>query len=200
MGEEQGADKAGLSMQEQELLTYLEDLQSNNPAEYELLVQQMQEGNMGKGGAAKAKPQGEQVTPTPGFVAKTRSASNQGAKVFINICQSDHVDKPAPVPAASGADTEEVQMRIPLSLCPPREDLDKTGDVCTVYDVVFHPEAVEGSLKDEEFRSFVMQLILHQIQEKYKDEVRGRGSKPYSAHSARSLPHPVSQRAYFVPC
>lgn len=48
-------------------------------------------------------------------------------------------------------------MRIPMSLGPPREDLDKNGEVCTVYDVVFHPDAVEGSLKEAEFRSFVMQ-------------------------------------------
>ena len=100
------------------------------------------------------------MTPTPGFVAKTRSFSRKGAKVFINVCSSDHVDKPAPVEGAE--DAEEVQMRIPMSLGPPREDLDKTGEVCTVYDVVFHPDAVEGCLKEEEFRSFVMQLtVLH---------------------------------------
>ena len=32
-----------LSAQERELLTYLEDLQQNNPSEYELLVNQMQQ-------------------------------------------------------------------------------------------------------------------------------------------------------------
>ena len=90
-------------------------------------------------------------------------------KVFINVCQSEHVDKPAPVEGKSNA--EEVQMRIPLSLGPPREDLDKDAAVCTVYDCVFHPDAVENALKEPEFRAFVMQLILHQIQDKYKDEL-----------------------------
>ena len=77
-------------------------------------------------------------------------------------------------------------MRIPLSLGPPREDLDKSGDVCTVYDVVFHPDAVEGALKEEEFRSFVMQLTLHQIEQKYKDEVRVRRRLAPPLHLGRS--------------
>ena len=173
-------EAANLSPQEQELLKYLEDLQANNPAEYELLVKDLQEKQAAKGGgggaagkgSGAAQQQGEQVTPTPGFVAKTRSATRQGAKVFINVCSSDHVDKPAPVEGGAGGEgSDELQMRIPMSLGPPREDLDKSGEVCTVYDVVFHPDAVEGALKEEEFRSFVMQLTVHQIQQKYKDEL-----------------------------
>ena len=157
---------ASMTPQEAQLLQYLEDLQQNNPAEYELLVNQLQEGNKdaggaGGGGAAGGGGSGEEVTPTPGFVAKTRSATRQGAKVFVNVCSSDHVDKPAPVDAST--DSEEVQMRIPLSLGPPREDLDKSGEVCTVYDVVVHPDAVEAALKEDEFRSFVMQLIVYQV-------------------------------------
>ena len=112
---------------ERELLAYLEDLQQNNPAEYELLVKDLQEKAAAEGkGPAAAQNQGEQVTPLPGFVAKTRSATHKGRKVFINVCQSDHVDKPAPVEGAD--DSEEVQMRIPMSLGPPREDLDKSGE------------------------------------------------------------------------
>ncbi|KAL1527757.1 hypothetical protein AB1Y20_009142 [Prymnesium parvum] len=162
-------DTSNLSVQEQEMLAYLEDLQQNNPAEYELLVQQMQAQRQAAGGGAATSGEAEQVTPRPGFVAKTVSATSKGQKVFINVCQSEHVDPPAPVEA--GNDAEEVQYRIPLSLGPPREDLDKDGAVCTVYDVVFHPDAVDNSLSQAEFRSFVMSLTLHQIQTKYKDEL-----------------------------
>ena len=159
-----------MTAQEREMLEYLENLQATNPAEYELLVKEMQQkaaDKKGKGGAAAS--QGEMVTPTPGFVAKTRSATNGGAKVFINVCQSEHVDKPAPVEASQ--ESEEIQMRIPMSLGPPREDLDKGGDVCRVYDVVFHPDAVTGALAEEEFRSFMMQLIVYQVQQKHKEEL-----------------------------
>jgi len=166
-------DTSNLSMQEQEMLAYLEDLQQSNPAEYDLLVQQMQEQRQASGkaaGGAGAGQEGEQVVPTPGFVAKTVSATKKGQKVFINVCHSDHVDPPAPMEEAATA-ADEVQYRIPLSLGPPREDLDKDGAVCTVYDVVFHPEAVENSLKTQEFRDFVMSLTLHQIEQKFKDEL-----------------------------
>jgi len=159
-----------MTAQEREMLEYLENLQATNPAEYELLVKEMQQKaaeKKGKGGAAAS--QGEMVTPTPGFVAKTRSATNGGAKVFINVCQSEHVDKPAPVEASQ--ESEEIQMRIPMSLGPPREDLDKGGDVCRVYDVVFHPDAVTGALAEDEFRSFMMQLIVYQVQQKHKEEL-----------------------------
>ncbi len=167
-----------LSPQEQELLAYLEDLQANNPTEYNMIVEQMQKqqqaqpgaAGAGGGGAAAAGQEGEHVVPTPGFVAKTRSSTKKGQKVFINLCQSDHIDKPSPVEGAS-TNADEVQMRIPLSLGPPREDLDKEGDVCTVYDVVFHPETIEGALGDADFRDFVMQLTLHQIEQKHKDEL-----------------------------
>ena len=88
-----------MSPQEAELLKYLEDLQQNNPAEYEMLVKDLQEKEAEKRGGKlpPSQQQGEQVTPTPGFVAKTRSATRQGAKVFVNVCSSDHVDAPAPV-------------------------------------------------------------------------------------------------------
>ena len=156
-----------MTPQEAEVLKYLEDLQANNPAEYELLCKELNEKQAAEGKGPKHEA--EEVVPLPGFVAKTRSATHKGRKVFINVCQSEHVDKPAPVDDAETA--EEVQMRIPLSLGPPREDLDKGGDVCTVYDVVFNPEAVEMALTQEEMRSFMMQLTVYQIQQKCNDEV-----------------------------
>merc|ERR1719502_1492339 len=153
-------------MQEREMLQYLEDLQKNNPAEYELIAKQIQEqgaaGLGGKGGKKPARPAGEMVTPEPGFVAKTHSFTHQARKTFINLCQSDHVDPPGHVPSAEGADPDEYQMRIPLSCGPPREDLDKDGAVCTVYDVVFHPETIVNGLSNEEFRNFMLELVRYQ--------------------------------------
>ena len=196
----EGSGTADMTAQEQELLQYLEDLQANNPAEYEMLVKELQEKEAAKGGGKGGGQQGEQVTPTPGFVAKTRSATRQGAKVFINVCSSEHVDAPAPVESGEDASSEEVQMRIPLSLGPPREDLDKNGDVCTVYDVVFHPDAVEGALKEAEFRSFVMQLTVHQIEQKYKDEVSLEMSYPKLKGNYKGIaPLPQFMRKKGVP-
>ena len=97
---------AGLSLKERELLQYLEDLQRNNPAEYDMIAKQIQEGgaNLGdalgngsKAGKKPPAPKGEMVTPEPGFVAKTHSFTHQARKTFINLCKSDHVDPPAQV-------------------------------------------------------------------------------------------------------
>ena len=91
-----------LDAREKEVLAYLEDLQQNNPAEYELLVQQMQAQ---KGGSADGAPPGsEKVTPLPGFVVKTRSASKQGQKVFINVCQHEYLDPPCHVEGVGSPD------------------------------------------------------------------------------------------------
>ena len=146
------------------MLRYLEDLQRDNPAEYDLLVQQLNEKRGVKGDAPQG---GMKVMPKAGFVAKTRSATQKGQKIFINICQADEVDPPEQM---EGAD-DELPLRIPLSLGPPREDLDREGNVCGVYDVVFHPKTVASALDDPDFRQLMLQLTLHQIKQKYDDEL-----------------------------
>ena len=105
-----GDPLAGLSLKERELLQYLEDLQRNNPAEYDMIAKQIQEGGnlgevLGDGSQAKKKPsasKGEMVTPEPGFVAKTHSFTHQARKTFVNLCKSDHVDPPAQVEVPGG--------------------------------------------------------------------------------------------------
>jgi hypothetical protein len=165
-----------MNAQEAELLKYLEDLQANNPAEYEMLVSELQAKN---GGNTDGAPKGgEKVVPEPGFVAKTRSFTRQGTKVFINICHSEHVDPPGAVEPAPGSSDDELPLRIPLSLGPPREDLDKDGGVCTCYDVVFHPTTVASSLSDADFRNLMLQLTLHQIKQKYGDDLSDDVSFP----------------------
>ena len=105
-----GDPLAGLSLKERELLQYLEDLQRNNPAEYDMIAKQIQEGGnlgevLGDGSKAKKKPpapKGEMVTPEPGFVAKSHSFTHQARKTFVNLCKSDHVDPPAQVEVPGG--------------------------------------------------------------------------------------------------
>ena len=46
----EGSGTADMTAQEQELLQYLEDLQANNPAEYEMLVKDLQEKEMARTG------------------------------------------------------------------------------------------------------------------------------------------------------
>ena len=76
----------------------------------------------------------------PGFVIKTRQLPDR-KKVFINISQSDAIEKAAAKPAQGKVRGED--WSIPFSLAPGREDLDKGGQRCLVYDVVYHPETLE---------------------------------------------------------
>ena len=99
--------------------------------------------------------QGTQATaqlliPDPVFVFKTKrtgegatgkEADNKGEKVFVNVCSSEKVDKPESIPSARGN-----SWRIPLSLGHARQDTDKKGETCTVYDIVFHPDTVSDEV------------------------------------------------------
>jgi hypothetical protein len=83
------------------------------------------------------------------------------------MCSSEQIDEFAPMDAetplpdgAPLAAPDEVRIRIPLSLGPPREDLDGSGEACRVYDVVFHPATVENARQDREFRDFTPHRIL----------------------------------------
>jgi dynein assembly factor 2 len=65
------------------------------------------------------------VNPDPGFVVKTLSQSpKESKKVFINICSSEHIGKPvgetSNLPHRKG-----VNWKLPYSLTPPRDGLDK---------------------------------------------------------------------------
>lgn len=68
---------------------------------------------------------------------------SDGKKAFINICQSEAVEKASSKPALGKVHGED--WSIPFSLSPGREDLDKSGQRCMVYDVVYHPETFEKS-------------------------------------------------------
>jgi hypothetical protein len=162
------------------LLRYLEDEQTTNPAKYEQMVQQL-----GQSAAQCGTCAGSTNVLSAGFVVKTRSISAKGRKVFINMCSSEQIDEFAPMDAetplpdgAPLAAPDEVRIRIPLSLGPPREDLDGSGEACRVYDVVFHPATVENARQDREFRDFTMRVVSSQIEAKYGDELEGAWAWP----------------------
>lgn len=61
----------------------------------------------------------------PGFVLKSFILPEGEKKAFINICHSDVVDKATS--ARIKGDTRE-RWSIPLTMSPPREDLDKSEE------------------------------------------------------------------------
>ena len=79
------------------------------------------------------------INPEPGFVVKTQL--QDGTKVFINIAESDTIEKPISKVVKRGKQTG-TNWSLPHSTTTHREDTDKKGEKCIVYDSVFNPQAL----------------------------------------------------------
>ena len=110
--------------------------------------------------------QGFNVTflqPQPGYVIKTRvlsSADNVGnedndelevptGKVFINVCSDENVEDAKEMKADWQG---RIPWAVPYSTTKPRRDVDKAGEQCIVYDVLFHPNVIKKTQDNVMFR------------------------------------------------
>lgn len=105
------------------------------------------------------------INPLPGHVLKT--SKNGEEKCFVNICSSAQVGKPVNKPTVQG-NTRGMQWSIPHSLSQPREDMDKAGAHCTVYDVVFHPDTYHMAEKNARFRKMIHDMALDAVERLFK--------------------------------
>ena len=99
--------------------------------------------------------------PKKGFCMKSEkfSVKRPGVrqKVYINICQLEEINPP-----------EEDQNRkgmwsLPHLVNKGRNDQDKKGDLCTTYDIVFNPKAIEMSRQFPSFKKFVCETSISAI-------------------------------------
>ena len=109
------------------------------------------------------------VRPTKGFAMKT--SDRAGGKVFINLCSSPQIPQPPKITAEMLAESE-CRVRIPLSMGEPREDTDKEGKECTVYDAIMHTDVVERSKTEKDMKDFVVELCLQWIEQKHDLQFR----------------------------
>jgi hypothetical protein len=107
---------------------------------------------------------GVTVQPTPGYVVKTEDMQS-GQKIFINICCSDFVEKPHEKSLPDKSD--EMGIRVPLSVGTGEEDFDKQNNPCVTYDVVLNPNSIIAGEEDPNFKHMVVQLALGAIAQKY---------------------------------
>ena len=96
--------------------------------------------------------------PSPGFVVKGFDAT--GTKVFLNICYSTHVSSPH--------EDSSGRIRVPMSIGSVERELDRTGNACSVIDIIFNQEAVVNAAVDPEFKHHVMTLILGGVKLKHE--------------------------------
>lgn len=83
--------------------------------------------------------------------------------MFINMCEHELVD---PIQEQSLPDSDQVGIRIPLSLGELREDFDKKGGACRVYDIVWNPNTLKKALEDKNVRKAVIELAMDHLKQK----------------------------------
>jgi hypothetical protein len=114
------------------------------------------------------------IEPSPGYVMKTlilEPAEKSQFKLFVNICENEYIPSPPLltdeelVKAINSGDNS--QYRVPLSLSAMKEDTDKSGKRCYVVDVVMNCDPYIKSLKNADFKAFMMELCLQWIEQKY---------------------------------
>ena len=101
--------------------------------------------------AARAQQSlGLDILPAPRFVVKATLAARsavdggreEGDKLFINVCTHEAVDAPE-VMKEETATAPAGSLRVPMSVGPLGQSVDRSGQPCLCVDVVVHPEAVE---------------------------------------------------------
>lgn len=99
--------------------------------------------------------------PKVGFCVKSSKfntkRSSQRQKVFINICSYVNVVPPSQDPQNPS------MWSLPHLLNKGRNDQDKKGNICTTYDVVFHPEAIKFAKDNLSFKKFVCDTAINGI-------------------------------------
>lgn len=110
------------------------------------------------------------VNPVDGYVVKTTDSST-GVKAFINICSNHHISKAWSQFAEreeNGKKKSGHQWNIPYSLSTPRDDIDRAGKKCVVYDAVFHPDTYSKGQEDKRFKQLMIDTAIDGIQREFK--------------------------------
>ena len=171
-------DEQDMKTRMEQVLKRLEE----NPAELEELLKELgpqmdklnlpgNKSTLGENGLEPKVP-GINITPTAGFVVKTKNVSDSddnSMKIFINICQHDELGPPG-MKKKIDENGEEVEgLNIPMSIGAGRVGSDKSGVKCFIYDVIVNPKVIEDANTDVtgKYRDFVCQLSIHGLEQKY---------------------------------
>lgn len=105
------------------------------------------------------------INPEPGYVIKT---SVDGVKKgFINFCMNENVGKPVSKFTTQNGQSG-FQWSIPHSMSPSRDDLDKTGSKCIVFDCVFNPECFKLAEKDARFQKVIEDTAFDAVEREFQ--------------------------------
>jgi len=106
------------------------------------------------------------INPKPGHVLKTRDLAS-GSKVFINICSDSNIAKPTSRVERVSGRGQGLQWSIPYSQSQPRQDIDKSGETCMVYDVIFHQDSIYLGERDHRMRNLLHSTALDALEKAF---------------------------------
>jgi dynein assembly factor 2 len=119
------------------------------------------------------------LTPNPGYVIKTSVVSNNNTgsgdqdlaaviglngKVFVNICSDENIKDAFKRDNMSSDPQGRVPWGFPYSTAKPRRDVDKAGQECVVFDVLFNTNVIGRAEGNIRFRNMVNSTALEGIE------------------------------------
>ncbi|KAK9512982.1 hypothetical protein O3M35_001280 [Rhynocoris fuscipes] len=108
------------------------------------------------------------INPEDGYVIKSSADGKQ--KIFINICSNDKVGKPSSSARIENG-SRGLDWSIPFLQGKPRTDLDKKNELCSVFDVIFHPDTLYLAKKDERIKKLVDDTALSAVEDSFKVKI-----------------------------
>uniref|UniRef100_H0XZ43 Protein kintoun n=2 Tax=Otolemur garnettii TaxID=30611 RepID=H0XZ43_OTOGA len=117
------------------------------------------------------------VHPEPGHVLRTSLDGER--RCFVNVCGNALVGEPSSRPAAGGEDGAAPgrHWSLPYSLAPGREYAGRGGTRYTVYDVVFHPDALALARRHERFCQMLDATALEAVERQFGVKLDRRNAK-----------------------
>ncbi|XP_021917248.1 PIH1 domain-containing protein 1 isoform X1 [Zootermopsis nevadensis] len=109
------------------------------------------------------------VKPTPGICVKTHT--EDGDKVFINICQTPELPGPDDISEETlvkiWSSDDHSSFRVPMSIGEAHEEADKAGNPTVAYDVAINPEFYKKTENSKLFLTFLLTVVMEGLMDKY---------------------------------
>ncbi|KAM4853717.1 protein kintoun [Thomomys bottae] len=143
------------------------------------------------------------VHPEPGHVLRTSLDGTR--RCFVNVCSNALVGQPSRRPGRGdeGRPAPGSHWSLPYSLAPGRQYAGRSGTGYTVYDVVFHPDALALARRHQPFREMLDATALEAVEKQFHVQLDRRNAKtlklkykgtPEAAVLRRPLPGAVPVR------
>lgn len=116
------------------------------------------------------------VHPEPGHVLRTSLDGEH--RCFVNVCSNSLVGAPSSRPGPGrGGTAAGSHWSLPYSLAPGRKYAGRSGSRYTVYDVVFHPDALARARSHERFREMLDATALEAVEQQFGVRLDRRNAK-----------------------